>query len=53
MLNPRKIINALIAVSIANIPTIFPQYNILLFVYILGLISLFVIIYTILNKYNH
>lgn len=52
MIKIKKIVNALIAICIANLPSIFPDSRVILGVYIIGLIAIFAAIYFLLNKIN-
>lgn len=49
----KKVINGVIALATAQIPLLFPGDGIMLTVFILGLLSIAVITYCILETINH
>lgn len=48
----RRIINMILAIIMANIPSFFPNKDLILFIYIVGLLTICIIIYKILEEFN-
>lgn len=48
----KRIINMTLAIMIANIPSVFPNKDLILSIYIIGLIAICIIIYKILEEFN-
>lgn len=48
----KRIINMILAIAIANIPSFFPNKDLILAVYIIGLLAICIVVYKILEEFN-